>query len=190
MHGFFETIPKKIKRIQKKKRKYLRFLSKNVNVIKNKKNNGKIDNIIQTNKNTDKTWKISKVPMSNRHKKITRKSRRFTRTSHMNGWKRGQIYGQGMHVPNLAPKLINLHNVGTDKNVMRKVASNHDTAISTVFNELQRQNRLESVRNNEGFYRQRKNPWFGPRFITQTRIGKLHHNNVNTRLFKYIDDDA
>lgn len=62
----------------------------------------------------------------------------------------------------------------------------HNHPLVYIFNDLQRTNRIQGGRLKKFLFKRK--PFFGPRFKQQTRIGKLHHANVGTKLFEGIDD--
>jgi len=59
--------------------------------------------------------------------------------------------------------------------------------LSFVFSELQRKNRVPGNTRNRFTFPKRK-AFHGPRFKVQTKIGKLHHENVGNPLFDGFDE--
>ena len=81
--------------------------------------------------------------------------------------------------------------MGSNKLINNKLRTSINTGIddplSFMFNEMQKQNRIEWNRRHK-FVLPRKKGFIGPRFRVQTTIGKLHHANVGNKYFDGIDD--
>ena len=74
-----------------------------------------------------------------------------------------------------------------DNTLRTSLHSGTDHPLSFMYNEMQRQNKIQWTRRHRG-HRPVKRGFFGPRYKVHTRIGKVHHMNVGNKYFEGIDD--
>eukprot|EP01084_Bolivina_argentea_P287067 492528_1 len=97
----------------------------------------------------------------------------------------GHIYGSKYRFKRRATPVMAASKMG---NCLRTtVHTGTDHPLSFMFNEMQRQNKIHGSRRHR-FVLPKKKAFLGPRFKVQTRIGKLHHANVDNKYFTGIDD--
>ena len=73
-----------------------------------------------------------------------------------------------------------------NKSLRQTVHTGYDHPASFLFDELRKQHKIPGFRKKGWITKSRGH--LGPRFKTTTRIGKVHHGNVNNPLFAEVDE--
>jgi len=99
--------------------------------------------------------------------------------------RKGKIYGDNYVFLRRKPRFIRANQIGRP---MRKVSNSMaDNTLSHLYYEMRLQNKLPGSKKRE--FRFIKRPWFGPRFKVQSRIGAVHHQNIDDEIFQCFQQD-
>jgi len=99
--------------------------------------------------------------------------------------RRGKIYGSNYVFLKRRFHCVRAHRIG--KPMRRVTNAMDDNPLSQLHYEMRLQNKVTGIK--KKCYRFRKRPWFGPRFKVQSRIGVVHHRNVDDEIFKPLQQE-